>query len=679
MKLGFKLAIAVPGLLFLGFITLNVLFPLDLDKHRDNSQLIKDINGKWLYTKPNKAGRWSYPAKPAELDPTYVKLLLMYEDKRFFQHFGIDIPALARAAFSSLKARKIVSGGSTITMQLARLLEPKKRTVKAKLIEIFRALQLEWQLDKEQILGWYLTKAPYGGNIEGIEAASRIYFDKKPSSLSLAEAALLTALPQAPEKLKPIKNPARAKTARNKVLKLAFRKNLISEPVYRKALKETLPKVIKPLPRHAPHLAQYALFKNKQDQQSTTLDLVLQKNLEAWARNKAGLLKPDATIAALIVRNQGGSIAAYLGSHDMFAVKAQGFNDMVQTIRSPGSTLKPLIYAMGFDLHLLHPASVIEDLPLNFQGYKPTNFNQEHRGSLTAAQALQYSLNTPAVMLLNHLRPAKFVSAIESISGQLKFSDNRASLPLVLGGVGISMAQLVSLYLNIANDGKSFKLKYRPDAQDKPRRLFSQKAMREVSSILRRNFLPAGFLDQQEKIAFKTGTSYGYRDAWTIGFNRDYTLAVWVGKPSGATNPGHTGINTAAPMLFEVFSLLKASNMNARDWHYSPDKYLTQAPVALRKFAKDSVTASEPMRWLAPATDYVVYKKTNCDQVEIDIEITGGKAPFQWYVNNTPISRQQQHWHWLVQQPGAHRLRVIDQNGHTLSRQLWLMRPTECS
>ncbi len=665
-------------LLFVSFITLDILQPLNLTALSDISKVIKDKNGKWLYITTNSQGRWHYPPDIKRLDPQFIKFLLIFEDKRFYSHFGIDPIALFRALISSIRAGKIVSGGSTITMQLARLLEPKSRTIGAKLIEMFRALQLEWHYDKSDILSWYLSKTPYGGNIEGVEAASRIYFAKSASSLTPAQAALLTAIPQSPEKLRPDKHPLASRQARDRVINLARFNHLLSETAYLETLAQDVPQQKQQLPRYAPHLAQHILSTQKGNIFNSTIDIVLQEKIQTWAKKSVFGLDKDVTISTLIVRNRDSAIMAYLGSHDMYNQKSQGFVDMVQAIRSPGSTLKPLIYAMAFDQHLIHPQTLINDYPTNFRGYTPGNFNHQFKGNVTVTEALKNSLNIPAVLLLNQLKADRFINEIEKVCGKLIISDKKATLPIALGGVGISMAQLLNLYANIANGGTSFKLKFSSSVQNQANKLFSPKAMRQTIAIMRQTPAPLGYLDQQDKIAFKTGTSYGYRDAWAIGFNRDYSIAVWMGKPTGASHPKHTGRNSAAPLLFELFSLLQAQGYKSTDWGFSPSDYLAQAPVGLKKFDPLSENINPKISWLSPPKEAMSYQGHNCKLPNIAIRIKGGKAPYQWYIDNEPLAQTKPHWQWQADQPGAHNLTVIDSSGGLLSRNLWIS-DTNCT
>ncbi|MEA3456890.1 MAG: penicillin-binding protein 1C, partial [Campylobacterota bacterium] len=556
-----KVFVASLFLALISFLLFDHLNPVDLSPLQQTSRIVKADDQSWLYAQINAEDKWRFPVDATMLDTGYIDMLLAFEDQHFFTHPGLDFLAMVRALSQLITHQKIVSGGSTITMQLARLLDPKPRTVTAKLTEILHAFQLEWHYSKEEILSAYLTLTPYGSNVEGVVGASMRYFGKLPRSLSAGEAALLVSLPQSPERNRPDRHIENSIKARNKVLKIALNKELINKFEYQQALKQSPPAKLKKFPRYAPHLAQKILSnpKSHQNEITTTLNGLLQKQLEVWARGKSETLAKDTTIALLLIRNSDASVQAYLGSHDMFSQNVSGHVDMIQAVRSPGSTMKPFIYTFGFDKHFIHPNTLILDQETRFGDYLPHNFSNTYTGEVTIAYALQHSLNIPAVKILKRVGTEAFISQVATYAGKLKVPKNRATLPVALGGAGISMWQLSQLYVALANSGSANRIHYlkRPNSLTAAQKLCDKKSAKMTTAILREVPAPEGFVDANHQIAYKTGTSYGYRDAWTVAYNKEYTVAVWVGKPNNATQSKLTGRNRAAPLAFEAFALLQ--------------------------------------------------------------------------------------------------------------------------
>jgi penicillin-binding protein 1C len=511
------------------------------------------------------AGVWRLPARPADVDPLYLRMLLAYEDRRFAAHPGVDALAVARALGQWLSYGRVVSGASTLTMQAARLLEPHPRDLAGKCGEMLRALQLERRYGKDEILSFYLTLAPYGGNLEGARAASLAWFGKEPTRLTAAEAALLVVLPQSPSRLRPDRFPDRARAARDKVLLRMSQLGVLTPQQVAEARQEPLPGRLRPLPFLAPHLA----GRLRAAQPDTTLHRTfinrnLQQTLETLARQQQSALEPDSSVALLVVANRDRRVLAYVGTSDFADPRRAGQVDMVRAVRSPGSTLKPLVYGLGFDDLLIHPETLIEDVPTRFGGYSPTNFRNTYAGQLTVREALQQSLNIPAVAVLEQVRPARVAARLREVGLPLHWSAThpQPGLPLVLGGVGMTLEELVTLYVGFANSGLIAPLRFGPaDPEEPAQRLLSEAACWYLDDILRTaptpgNVLTPGSVARPRVIAHKTGTSYGFRDAWALGFDDDYTVGVWVGRPDGSPSPGHYGRNTAAPLLFRVFDLL---------------------------------------------------------------------------------------------------------------------------
>jgi penicillin-binding protein 1C len=533
------------------------LGPLPLAQAREVSTMIVDRNGKLLRAYAMADGRWRLPVDAkADVDPRYVKLLLAYEDRRFRSHAGVDPLALGRAALQLVTRGHIVSGGSTITMQLARLMEPRRqRSVYAKLRQVVRALEIERQLTKDQILNLYLALAPYGGNLEGIRAASIAYFGKEPKRLSLSEAALLVALPQSPETRRVDRYPDAARAARDRVLDRMVEEGRISREDAMQAKAAAVPRMRKPMPILAPHSADQAIATVKDASRiELTLDAGLQKQLEALAHDRAAALGPNISIAIIAVDNASGDVLARVGSPDYFDDRRAGQVDMSRAVRSPGSTLKPFIYGLAFEDGFVHPDSLIEDRPIRFGSYAPDNFDLTFQGTVPVRKALQLSLNVPAVALLDRVGSSRLSSRLRQAGVNLVLpKDEVPGLAMGLGGVGITLQDLVQLYGGLARLGNTRPL--REIAAERPRdslRLMDQVAAWQVGNVLIGSPPPENA--PHNRIAFKTGTSYGYRDAWSVGFDGRLTIGVWVGRPDGAPVPGLVGRTAAAPILFDAFA-----------------------------------------------------------------------------------------------------------------------------
>jgi penicillin-binding protein 1C len=533
--------------------------PLPLAQARQISTTVVDRNGKLLRAYAMADGRWRLPvsAKTA-VDPGYLDLLLAYEDRRFRSHIGVDPLALGRAALQLITHGHIVSGGSTVTMQLARLMEPRQeRSLSAKLRQAIRALQIERQLSKDEILGLYLALAPYGGNLEGIRAASLGYFGKEPKRLSLAEAALLVALPQSPETRRLDRHPAAARAARNRVLERMVDAGRVSAEDADLAKAAPMPGLRRPMPILAPHSADQATALVKDAPViRLTLESGIQRALEALARDRAAALGPAMSIAILAVDNQSGDVIARVGSPDYFDERRAGQVDMSHAVRSPGSTLKPFIYGLAFEDGFVHPDSLIDDRPIRFGSYAPENFDMTFQGTVPVRRALQLSLNVPAIELLDRVGASRLSSRLKQAGANLVLpKDEAPGLAMGLGGVGVTLEDLVQLYCGIARLGNVSPLREIMRDKDDPRealRLMDPVAAWQVGNVLMGTPPPENAA--HNRIAFKTGTSYGYRDAWSIGFDGGMTIGIWVGRPDGTPVPGLVGRTAAAPILFDAFA-----------------------------------------------------------------------------------------------------------------------------
>jgi penicillin-binding protein 1C len=535
------------------------LGPLPLEQARQTSTTVVDRNGKLLRAYAMADGRWRLPVDAkTSVDPGYLKLLLAYEDRRFRSHAGVDPLALGRAAFQLVTRGHIVSGGSTITMQLARLLEPRReRSVSAKLRQMVRALEVERRMTKDEILDLYLALAPYGGNLEGIRAASIAYFGKEPKRLSLAEAALLVALPQSPENRRADRHPEIAYAARDRVLDRMAEDGQVSAEDAAKAKAVPVPRLRKPMPILAPHSADQAIAIVKDTPLiKLTLDSGLQRNLEALAHDRAIALGPTISVAIIAVDNESGDVLARVGSPDYFDDRRAGQVDMTRAVRSPGSTLKPFIYGMAFEDGFVHPESLIDDRPIRFGSYAPENFDMTFQGTVPVRKALQMSLNVPAIALLDRVGASRLSSRLKQAGANLVLpKDEAPGLAMGLGGVGITLQDLVQLYGGLARLGSTRPLREIMKANDdtrEPLRLMDPVSAWQVGNVLLGTPPPENAV--HNRIAFKTGTSYGYRDAWSVGFDGRITIGVWVGRPDGAPAPGIVGRTAAAPILFDAFA-----------------------------------------------------------------------------------------------------------------------------
>ena len=653
------------------------LGPLPLTQARQVSTTIVDRNGKLLRAYAMADGRWRLPVDASTaVDPTYLKLLLGYEDRRFRSHAGVDPLALGRAALQLVTRGHIVSGGSTITMQLARLMEPRReRSVYAKLRQMVRALEIERQLTKDQILNLYLALAPYGGNLEGIRAASIAYFGKEPKRLSLAESALLVALPQSPENRRLDRYPEAARIARDRVLDRMVEEGRVSDADAAQAKAVPVPRLRKPIPILAPHSADRAIAIVKDVPViSLTLDSSLQKVLEALARDRAMALGPDISIAIIAVDNESGDVLARVGSPDYFDDRRAGQVDMTRAVRSPGSTLKPFIYGLAFEDGFVHPESLIDDRPIRFGSYAPQDFDMTFQGTVPVRKALQLSLNVPAIALLDRVGASRLSSRLKQAGANLVLpKDEVPGLAMGLGGVGITLQDLVQLYSGLARLGSTRPLREIVNAKDDerdPLRLMDQVAAWQVGNVLIGTTPPENA--PHNRIAFKTGTSYGYRDAWSVGFDGRMTIGVWVGRPDGAPVPGLVGRTAAAPILFDAFA--RTGKLPAP--LPKPPKGALMAnnaklPLPLRRFrplgelVRTGSEQAPHIQFPLNGSRIEVTSSADAQFSAMPVKVAGGVLPMTMLVNGAAVGEIDSRRQRLVDSPGPGfvRLTVIDATG----------------
>lgn len=544
------------SLLIGALLLLDLIFPVPAPG-RDSpyALLVVARDGTPLRAFPDKHHTWRHPIALDDVSPLYLEALIGYEDRTFWWHPGINPYAILRAGWQWLYHGRVVSGGSTITMQVARLLEPTPRTVSGKARQMLRALQLEWHYSKLEILALYLNYAPMGGVLEGVEAASRAYLGKPAKRLSHAEAALLAVLPQQPSRLRPDRYPQRAQIARDKVVhrmsgtwpETAIA-DALSEPVVAQTLRDPL---LAPL--LAQRLKSGARGRTRID---STIDASAQATLEDLLAGRARMLPPRMSMAAMVMDNASHEVIAYAGSADFTDPDRFSHVDMVRAYRSPGSALKPFLYAFALDEGMIHSESLLSDTPQSFSGYQPGNFQQSFHGPVSVSEALVKSLNVPAVEVLDHLGSGRFVAMLRRGGLRLEFPRGaEPNLSVILGGAGARLEDMVGVYASLARDGMAVTPRFTPDAPQEERRMMSEGAAFIVRDILETGGF-AGSVDEgagsHRGLAWKTGTSFGFRDAWAVGVSPRYTIGVWVGRPDGTPNPGFFGANIAAPLLVDI-------------------------------------------------------------------------------------------------------------------------------
>lgn len=536
------------------------IWPLPLPQD-DLARVVLAEDGTPLWRFADSDGVWRYPVQTSEVSPYYLDALLTYEDRWFYQHPGVNPLALVRATWQNLAGERVVSGGSTLSMQVARLLDPHSRTLHGKLRQLWRTAQLEWHLSKAEILNLYLNRAPFGGTLQGVAAASWAYLGKSPAQLTHAEAALLAVLPQAPSRLRPDRHPQRAQQARDKVLRRLAEFQVWPQTAVDEALEEPLLLAPRQEPSLAPLLARRLNRPDSPPLIRTTLDASLQRRLEDLLLGWRARLPEHTSAAILVVEEETMAVRAYLGSVDINDARRFGHVDMVSALRSPGSTLKPFLYGMALDDGLIHSESLLQDVPRRYGDYRPGNFSMGFTGAVPASTALSSSLNLPAVQLLEAYGPKRFAAQMRIGGVPLALPAlAEPNLALILGGAGSRLEDLVSGYSAFARDGKSATLRFQPDDTLRERPLLSPGAAWIVRRILsgqaRPDRDPRAELVQRPVLAWKTGTSYGFRDAWAIGVGPRYLIGIWIGRPDGTPVPGQFGLASAAPLMLQVHDVL---------------------------------------------------------------------------------------------------------------------------
>ncbi|PID66266.1 MAG: penicillin-binding protein 1C [Gammaproteobacteria bacterium] len=674
-------------LTYAALLLLDTAYPPDLSRYKDISTVVTDRHGQWLRVYLSRDDKRRIATRHQQLPKDYLSLLINYEDRHFYRHNGIDVAAIFRALWQNMQAGKTVSGASTLTMQTAKLLTPRPRTLNNKIIEAFRAWQLERRFTKAEILDMYVTLAPVGGNREGLTAAAHYYLNKPVAKLSLAESAWLVALPQSPGRLS--RNDAAAISARNKVLKRALDHRLIDARRYRQALAEPLTITRTPFPLLAPHLSDYSLAKAQKQisqqnsqkansqagppavpgQVTTSLDKTLQSGLHQVLAAQLPLQQHNANLAAAILHNGSGEWLAYVGSADFFAASRQGQVDMLSAVRSPGSTLKPFITLLAFDWLNYQPQTTIDDTPIT-AAYHPGNYDGLYQGQMTLADALLRSRNVPAVRLLQKIKPDYFVSHLQKHGLTLFFpKQGSANLSVALGGVGVRGDDLAKSYRRLANC--AYGTGKKPAIAD-------SNSCRQVTHILRQSQDGKGrVFFGREPLAFKTGTAYGWRDRWLFAYSKDYTIVLWSGRADGQFAERRASAEALIPVLRQVVGLLPHPPTAYQSFK-SANTSGKQLPPRLRHVSSSQREASlstkkqhhRELRIAAPLPGSTIdYRR----QQALNLHVRDGSPPFIYLLNDRIFAQTADRQ--VTFQPtvsGSYHLLVIDSKGSSAESHFYL-------
>ncbi len=544
------------------FLTVDFIFPIDKTKlFKPSSTIIYDRNSKPLRSKLSSDGFWRFGISYKEIPSLLKKSVITFEDQYFYYHFGINPFSIIRAIFQNIRGKRVI-GASTITMQVSRMMYRRDRTILNKLIEIFNALQLERHFSKDEILALYFNLAPYGGNIEGVKSAAMFYFQKSLDDLSVSQVAILTTIPKNPNANRPDRQKNLEKS-RDRVLQSLLDKGVINQDQYSRAKLENIISSRMKIPFYAPHFVNQ--IESEKSQIYTTLDLRLQKFVkESLTRSSEKLKAFDCFNAcAVVIHNPTMQVLAYVGSHNFEDKDHDGENNGVNMIRSAGSTLKPFIYALAFEQGFITPKQYLYDVDLFLQGYSPRNFNKRSTGIVSVEEALQYSLNIPAVSL-NHVLEDNSLyellkrAGIKSINREKFYYGDS----IALGGCGISLFDLTLLYSALANSGVKKKACLLMNKNSNSGvKILSKESSYLVSEILSdaSRMDLSGYWESTRdvpKVAFKTGTSASSKDMFTIGYTPEYSVGVWFGNFDGKKTQNLTGLNSASSVVHEIFHYL---------------------------------------------------------------------------------------------------------------------------
>ncbi len=625
------------------------------------SPVLKDRHGALLNVRTIESGTWRMPVDIAELDSEFVEALLFIEDKRFYAHSGVDGASVLRALKSWKDQGKVVSGASTLTMQLVRQYKPRPRTFRSKVIESFEALRFELHFSKDEILSQYLTRISYGGNIEGVQAASRIYFGESPRYLSPDEIALLIALPQAPEARRPDRHAQAAKLGRNRILKKLAAGELIDETSHAHSRLAPIPLKKESLPQHAWLTAQK--LSEEGDVVQSWIEPSLQSDLEYQLKTYVAERPQTVNASAILVHAETRQIRAHaaIGRRDHDG----GWLDMTAAIRSPGSTLKPFVYGLGMDDGIIGRDTLIQDAPSRFGSYRPENFDRRYYGEVTVSQALQHSLNIPAVGILDKVGGRRLDQSLRAAGANATQSGpaaegGSAGLALALGGTGLRATDLAMLYTAIANDGIAGPLSWTVEDQftQSEFELLQPDTAKTIFDIMAAaprpdGNMPAHLGQDIPKVAYKTGTSYGFRDSWAAGISGEYVIVVWVGRPDGGPRPGVTGRAAAAPLLFDIADRLPR--------HIAAYETVRTTDTAERIKAAQDIA---PVILFPMNETEIAVSEFGDPSQGIDLLIQASGDNTRVYVDSRPIEKSRHRYSFVPESEGFYSLRVIDAAGH---------------
>jgi penicillin-binding protein 1C len=612
-----------------GAWALDRAFPPALGRLAESGSEVLARDGRTVALLPAPGGVWRFRTRVEDVSPVLVETLVAVEDRHFWRHPGVNPLALARAAVQDLRAGRIVSGGSTLTMQAARLLEPRPRTLRSKIIEMARALQLEWHFSKDEILGIWLSLAPYGGNLEGVRAGSLAWFGAGPRFLDATQAALLVAIPRRPEALRPDRHAGRATVLRDRIL--AAHGMVPAGPV---------PTARGALPLHA---RQAVAGLARAERMETTLDLPLQVALQRFATAQLRGLPERASLALLVADLHTREIRAIVSGGEGRQPGRAVAMDLTRAVRSPGSAMKPFIYAMAFQDGIAAPNTRVDDLPRRFGAYAPEDFDRSFQGSVTAGEALRRSLNLPAVALLDRVGPIRFAASLKAAGVGLRLPAGAdPALPLALGGAGVTLRDLAGLYAALGTDGTARPLALVPGGGE-ARVFLEPRAAAAIAGVLVQRFPDGG----PAGVAWKTGTSWGGRDAWALGVDAAHVAGVWVGRPDGTPLPGATGRNLALPLLGRLFDLLPPAPR--------------QVPMEARGEARAAPVGArdDALRLLFPPPGAVLAEG------RVTVRVMGGRRPLTLLVDGAPLESDpaRREIGWTPPGPGFYRLTVLDAEG----------------
>ncbi len=540
----------------------------------DYSTVVTAANGRPLSIFLNGAEQWCLPPDDRPLPDKLAQAVILYEDRRFYLHPGVDPIAIVRATIRAILRRGKLSGASTISMQVARLASPKPRTILAKIIEAYHALKIETRYSKTEILRLYLCHAPYGGNILGYRAASLKYYGIEPSQLTWAEAAMFAVLPNDPALANPFRNRDLLRKKRDALLKKMFRRGIIDEETLELSLLEELPETRLPFDSHAPHLCRRIANTRHGTEVETTIDFELQARLERLAKEHSKMLGDYGikNLAILVAETKTGYVRAYIGSQDFGDSLCSGQVDGVTAPRSTGSILKPFLYALAIDEAQILPQSQLKDIPTFYGAFSPMNSDKAYRGIVSAKSALVKSLNVPAVRLLYSYGIDEFYDFLKSAGMTTLFRSPREyGLPLIIGGAEGRLWEITAMFAGLGNLG-DFRGISVFEGERPEKRLIGRGASYLTLEMLRELDRPGAEFywhqfENRRPIAWKTGTSYGNRDGWAVGVSPEWTIGIWAGNFDGASNPNLSGASCAGTLLFTVFNSLPRSD---EGWFAAP-------------------------------------------------------------------------------------------------------------